>query len=361
MLTATSRWEYYSIYPLIVRMNIPGPKCREFSMHRGEEEIREVALMRDLRPSGIVAIVGLGAVGASSACALMNTVAASEIILISRDGAKIAGEVMDLNHGSSFVPPVKIRSGSYEDCGAARIVIVTAGVRQQPGESRMNLLERNLAVMQEVIPGIIAYNRDCIILKVTNPVDAMTYAALKLSGLPRARIIGPGTLLDTSRFRFLLGQHCGVAIKNVHACITGEHGDSETAAWSTTSIAGAPFELFCEGCPRECTTTDKEALFDEAKNAAYEIIEKKGASYYAISLAARRIVHTILRDESVVLPVSTLLNGEYGVTDVCVSLPCIVGAGGIKRVFALALSEREAGDFRTSAASLGANLRKVAL
>lgn len=317
--------------------------------------------MRDSQFSGTVAIVGLGAVGATTAYALMNAGAASEIILISRDSEKVAGEVMDLNHGASFVPPVRIRSGDYKDCEAARIVIVTAGVRQQRGESRMNLLERNLAVMQDVIPGIIAHNRDCIILMVTNPVDAMTYAALKLSGLPKARIIGSGTLLDTSRFRFLLSEHCGVATENVHAYIIGEHGDSEVAAWSATSIAGAPFERFCEGCTRRCTAGDKEAIFNSARNAVYEIVEKKGATFYAIGLAVRRIVQAILRNESVVLPVSTLLNGEYGLTDVCLSLPCIVDGGGIKRVFELTLSEHETGDLQTSAVALGANLRKVGL
>jgi len=299
--------------------------------------------MRDLRPSGTVAIVGLGAVGASSAFALINAGAASEIILISRDGAKIAGEVMDLNHGSSFVPPVKIRSGSYEDCGAARIVIVTAGVRQQPCESRIELLERNLAVINEVIPQVTANNKDCIILMVTNPVDALTYAALKLSGLPAGRVIGSGTLLDTARFRFLLGEHCGMASENVHAYIIGEHGDSEVAAWSATDIAGIPFELFCRDCPRACAFPDKEAIFNSVKSAAYKIIENKGATYYAIALAVRRIVQAILRDENVALPVSTLLEGQHGVEDVCLSLPAIIGANGVSRVLELPLSEEEEG------------------
>ena len=306
-----------------------------------------------------VAIVGVGAVGATTAYALMNAGATSELILIGRDLEKVTGEVMDLNHGSSFVPPVTIRAGGYEDCSEARVVIITAGVRQKPGESRIELLERNLEVINEIIPKVVANNDDCVILMVTNPVDALTYAALKKSGFPPGRVIGSGTLLDTSRFRYLLGEQCHVAIQNVHAYIIGEHGDSEVAAWSATNVAGMPFELFCQGCPCGCTLGDKDEIFQSVRNAAYEIIEKKGATFYAIGLAVRRIVQAILRNESVILTVSSLMEGQYGVSDVCVSLPSVVDESGVSRVLEMPLSEDESGMLRASAESLRANLEKA--
>ena len=308
-----------------------------------------------------VAIVGVGAVRATTAYALMNAGATSELILIGRDLEKVTGEVMDLNHGSSFVPPVTIRAGGYEDCSEARVVIITAGVRQKPGESRIELLERNLEVINEIIPKVVANNDDCVILMVTNPVDALTYAALKKSGFPPGRVIGSGTLLDTSRFRYLLGEQCHVAIQNVHAYIIGEHGDSEVAAWSATNVAGMPFELFCQGCPCGCTLGDKDEIFQSVRNAAYEIIEKKGATFYAIGLAVRRIVQAILRNESVILTVSSLMEGQYGVSDVCVSLPSVVDESGVSRVLEMTLSEDESGMFRASAESLRDNLEKVGL
>lgn len=308
-----------------------------------------------------VAIVGMGAVGATTAYALMNAGATSEIILIDRNQDKVTGEVMDLNHGSSFVPPVRIRGGSYEDCKDAGIAIITAGIRQKPGESRLDLLGRNLEVMKGIIPSITENNPDCIILMVSNPVDAMTYAALKISGFPPGRVIGSGTLLDTSRFRSLLSDHCRVAAQNVHAYIIGEHGDSEVAAWSATNVAGMPFEMFCRGCPCGCTLVEKDDIFQSVKNAAYEIIEKKGATFYAIGLAVRRIVQAILRNENVILTVSSLMDGQYGVQDVCVSLPSVVDENGVSRVLELALSEEESGKFRESAEILRTNLTDAGL
>ncbi|HEY5527023.1 MAG TPA: L-lactate dehydrogenase [Candidatus Anoxymicrobiaceae bacterium] len=308
-----------------------------------------------------VAIVGMGAVGSTTAYALMNAGATSEIILIDRNQNKVTGEVMDLNHGSSFVPPVRIRGGSYEDCKDAGIVIVTAGVRQKPGESRLDLLGRNLEVINGIIPSITANNPDCIILMVSNPVDAMTYAALKRSGFPPGRVIGSGTLLDTSRFRSLLSDHCRVAAQNVHAYIIGEHGDSEVAAWSATSVAGMPFEMFCQGCPCGCTLVEKDDIFQKVKNAAYEIIEKKGATFYAIGLAVRRIVQAILRNESVVLTVSSLMDGQYGVSDVCMSLPSVVDENGVFRVLEMPLSDEESSQFRESAENLRTRLAEAGL
>jgi L-lactate dehydrogenase len=309
--------------------------------------------------AGTVAIVGVGAVGATTAYALMNAGTASEIILIGKDSTKVDGEVMDLNHGSSFVPPVRIRAGTYEDCKDAQVVIISAGARQKPGESRMDLIRNNTAVIREIVPSIAMNNEDCIILMVTNPVDALTYAALKISGFPPERVIGSGTLLDTARFRFLLSENCGVAPENVHAYIIGEHGDWEVAVWSATSIAGMPFEMFCTGCPRQCSAGDKESIFQNVKNAAYEIIEKKGATYYAIGLAVRRIVQAILRNENVVLTISSLMRGYYGVSDVCLSLPTIVNGQGVVRILELPLIDEEINGFRASAKALKANIERV--
>lgn len=317
--------------------------------------------MESDRPRDAVAIVGVGAVGATTAYALMNAGATSEMILIDRDTDKVAGEVMDLNHGSSFVPPVRIREGNYEDCKDARVVIVTAGVRQKPGESRIDLLGRNLEVIDGIVPQVVASNPNCIILMVSNPVDALTYAALKKSEFPPERVIGSGTLLDTSRFRSLLSDHCRVAAQNVHAYIIGEHGDSEVAAWSATNVAGMPFEMFCRGCPCGCTLVEKDDIFQSVKNAAYEIIEKKGATFYAIGLAVRRIVQAILRNESVILTVSSLMDGQYGVEDVCVSLPSVVDETGVARVLEMPLSEEESGKFRESAETLRSNLTDTGL
>ena len=308
-----------------------------------------------------VAIIGVGAVGATTAYAIMNAGAASEIVLIGNDSARVSGEVMDLDHGSSFVPPVRISAGTYEDCRDAAVIIISAGVRQQPGETRMDLLKSNIDVIRDIVPKAIAGNRNCILLVVTNPVDALTYAALKISGLPPGQVIGSGTLLDTARFRFLLSERCGVATQSVHAHIVGEHGDDEVAAWSVTNIAGMSFDLFCRDCSNACTMDDKDAIFQSVKNAAYEIIEKKGATYYAIGLAVRRIVQAILRNENAVLGVSSLMQGFYGINNVCLSLPSIVNKRGVARVLELPLNDSEVGAFRASAEALRSKLDEVNL
>lgn len=215
--------------------------------------------------------------------------------------------------------------------------------------------------MNEITPKVTEDNDDCMILMVTNPVDALTYAALKKSGFPPGRVIGSGTLLDTSRFRYILSEHCHVATQNVHAYIIGEHGDSEVAAWSATNVAGTPFEMFCQGCPCKCTMGDKDEISQGVKNAAYEIMEKEGAAFCAIGLAVRRIVQAILRNESVVLTVSSLMEGPYGVSDVCMSLPSVVDANGVNRVLELQSNDQEVDTFRDSAETLRGNLAEVGL
>lgn len=308
-----------------------------------------------------VTIIGAGLVGATTAYALMNAGAASEIALVDLNEKRLHGEVMDLNHGIFFVPPVRIKAGTYEDCADSSIVVITAGVSQKPGETRIDLLKRNVAVFQNIVPKIVENNKDCIILVVTNPVDILTYAALKLSGLPANQVLGSGTLLDSARFRFLLSEHCNIASQNVHAYIIGEHGDTEVAAWSVSNIAGIPFEDYCANCGQDCGRQNKNQIFDDVKNAAYKIIEGKGATYYAVGLAVRRIIEAILRDENVVLPVSSIMGGQYGVEDVCVSLPTLINASGIVKILELPLSIREADGFRRSAATLKELIKEVGL
>lgn len=306
-----------------------------------------------------VTIIGAGYVGATIAYALMTGGTTSEIAMIDLDQDRLAGEVMDLNHGVVFVPPVKVYAGTYEDCKDSNIVIITAGVSQRSGETRVDLLKRNINVFKDIVPKIVEKNDKCIVLVVTNPVDVLTYATLKISGLPTNQVIGAGTVLDSARFKYLISEHCGVGPGNVHAYIIGEHGDTEVPAWSITNIASLPIEKYCIQCGRGCGDKCKEEIFNEVKNAAYQIIEGKGATYYAIGLAVRRIVEAILRDENSVLSVSSLMEGYYGVEDVCVSLPTIVNEHGIARVLDLPLKDYEIKAFQHSANTMRVLLDQV--
>ncbi len=300
-----------------------------------------------------VVMIGAGLVGSTSAYAIMDAGTVSEIVLIDMDSKRLAGEVMDLTHGAAFVPQVTVRTGTYSDCADAGVVVITAGAGQKPGESRLDLLKKNVEVFRDVVPRVASAVTDAVLVVVTNPVDILTYVALKISGLPANRVIGSGTLLDSARFRFLLSRHCEVAAQNVHAYIIGEHGDSEVPAWSATNVAGMPFEEFCVGCGLVgCTPGRKDAIFDNVKNAAYRIIEDKGATYYAVGLAVRRIVQAIVRDERAVLEVSSLMQGQHGVEDVCLSLPTVVNSGGVARVLEIDLSDSERAGFRASAEEL---------
>lgn len=306
-----------------------------------------------------VTIIGAGLVGSTTAFALMAGGTVSEIAMIDLDKKRLAGEVMDLNHGISFVPPVNIYEGSYEDCADSNIVIVTAGVGQRPGETRIDLLKRNIEVFKQIVPRIVENNKEGIILVVTNPVDILTYATLKISGLPDNQVIGSGTVLDSARLKYLLSANCNIASQNVDAYIIGEHGDTELPAWSLTNIAGTPIENFCQFCRGNCRPEHKERIFEEAKNSAYKIIEGKGATYYAVALAVRRIVEAIIRNDNSILPVSSIMKGYYGVEDVCLSLPSIVNDKGIERVLELPLSDKEIELFRHSANTLKESLREI--
>jgi L-lactate dehydrogenase len=309
---------------------------------------------------GKVAIVGVGSVGAATAFALRSSGVGSELVLVDIDEEKAEGERMDLDHGAYFTPPMRITTGDYEDCWDADVVVVTAGPNQKPGETRLDLAERNVGVFEELIPELTeGLADDSVLLVVTNPVDVLSYVSWAVSDLPKERVIGSGTVLDTSRFRHVLSRECDVDPKNVHGYVVGEHGDSEVMLWSSTNVAGVPFETYMEAHRGGVSEAEKTEFEEEVRGAAYEIIERKGVTNYAIALATREIVETILRDENSVLTVSTLLEGEYGVDDVYTSTPCVVNRDGVRTVLEHDLSAEERAAFERSAAVLQRNLEEV--
>lgn len=299
-----------------------------------------------------VVIIGAGLVGATFAYALMINGVVSEIIMIDVNQERLEGEIMDLNHGISFVRPAMVRAGTYADCKDADIIVICAGSNQKPGETRIDLLHRNTEIFRGIINEIKATGTNAILLVATNPVDIMTYITYKLSGYDWRRVIGSGTVLDSARFRFLLSKHCKVDPSNVHAYIIGEHGDTEVPVWSLANIAGLRFTEFCPVCGKNCGPLPKDEIFEEVKNSAYRIIKGKGATYYAIGLALVQIVESIIRDEYSVLTVSTMLQGEYGLKDVCLSLPSIVTRKGVQKKIDLALSSDEENGLKHSASVL---------
>ncbi len=292
-------------------------------------------------------IVGAGFVGSTFAYTAVLRGLASEIVLVDKRRDKAEGEAMDLSHAVPFARPVRVRSGGYPDLEGAAVVCVAAGVGQKPGEDRLSLLSRNVDVLREVIAGIARSCPRSIILMASNPVDILAYAAWRLSGFPASRVIGSGTILDTARLRFLLSEHHGVDSRSVHAHIIGEHGDSEVPVWSLANIAGIRLEDSPSYDPAV-----HQGIFTRVRDAAYEIIKRKKATYYAIAVGLARIVESILRDEHSVLSVSALVGGLHGVEGVYLGVPAIVGRSGIERIIDLPLSATEAAAFRRSAAIL---------
>jgi L-lactate dehydrogenase len=309
--------------------------------------------MKTMFQSRKVVIVGAGAVGSTFAYALAQKGYADEICLmdVNRDFAE--GQVLDLAHGLPFYPAVQIRVGQVADYADAQVIVITAGSKQGPGESRLDLLRRNAALVESIIDEITAQKSRAIVVLATNPVDILTYVALKRSGWPKGRVIGSGTVLDSSRFRYLLSQHCGVDVSNVHAYILGEHGDSEFAAWSMTHVGGVPIDDYCPICGA-CSDwqAEKENIVKQVRESAYHIINYKGATYFAIGMALTRIVGTILQDQKSVLTVSTLLDGEYGLGDVCLGVPCVVGQGGVEKIVEARLTPDEQALLEKSSATL---------
>lgn len=292
-----------------------------------------------------IAVVGAGHVGTTFAFALLWSGLAAEIVLVDADFARAEGEAMDLNHAVPFTRATRIRAARLEECEGAALVVIAAGAAQKPGETRLELIRKNTELVRALAPALARRNPEAILLLASNPVDVLTYEACRVSGLPSARVIGSGTVLDTARFRYLLGRRYGVDPRNVHAFIVGEHGDSEVALWSCAQVAGMPV--------RE----KDEALFRETRDAAYRIIERKGATYYGVAAGLVRVVESILRDQKSVLTVSTRIEGAYGIRDVCLSLPAVLGRGGVERLVELELSEDEVAGLRRSAEVLrGARL-----
>ncbi len=300
-----------------------------------------------------VVIVGAGAVGATFAYALAQSGIAEEIVLMDQNGDLVKGQVMDLAHGYPFFPPVNIRAGSAADYADAQAIVITAGAKQQPGESRLNLLHRNAEIVRAITAAITAQHAQGVIVMVSNPVDILTRVALEATGWPAGRVIGSGTVLDSARFRYLLSQHCHVDVRNIHAYIIGEHGDSEVAAWSMTHIAGLPITEYCAVC-RKCGgwSHHRDEIVKAVRESAYHIIGYKGATHFGVGMALVRITGAILRNERSVLTVSTLLTGQYGLTDVCVSVPAIVARNGVETIMEGALTPGEQEGLAASAAVL---------
>lgn len=303
-----------------------------------------------------VSIIGAGFVGATTAYALMNSGIATEICLYDINMDKAMGEVMDLVHGTSFVKPVNIYAGSLEETKDSDIVIITAGVGQKEGETRLDMIGKNFKVFKGFVPDLARLSPEAILLVVSNPVDILTYITYKLSGFPKERVIGSGTVLDTSRLKYVLGKYFNVNNNNIHSYVIGEHGDSELVTWSNGRIGGESFDLYAEQTSLAWDDEIKNVIESDVKNAAYEIINRKKATYFAVALAVNRIVEAIFRDENSILTVDSLFEGQYGISDMYLAIPTIVNKDGAKEIIQIPLSEEEEKRFKKSAKILKSHL-----
>ena len=308
-----------------------------------------------------VAVVGAGNVGATFAYALAQSGLASEIVLIDANRTRAEGEAMDMNHAVPFLSPCRIWAGDYADCAGSAVTVITAGAAQKPGETRLDLVKKNTAIFKQIIPQVAQHNPNGIIVIATNPVDVLSYAAWKISGVPHERVIGSGTILDTARFRYLLSEYFGVDPRSVHAYIIGEHGDSEVPVWSRANIAGMHLNDFCCQQDVQYEQAKMDEIFKQTRDAAYEIIQRKGATYYAIGAGLVRIVEAILRDQRTVLPVSTLIDKYYGIDDVYLSLPTVIDRCGVEALLQLDLAEDEIIGLRKSAEVLKSTIAQLEL
>ncbi len=298
------------------------------------------------------AVIGCGFVGSATAFSLMQSGLFSEIVLIDADTDRAEGEALDISHGVPFSKHMKIYAGTYDDIVDAAIIIITAGANQKPDETRLDLVHKNVAIFRSIIPEIAKRNCAGILLIVSNPVDILTYTAIKLSGFTENRVIGSGTVLDTARLKYELSEHLSVDSRSIHAFIIGEHGDSEIAAFSSANVSGIALSEFCEMRGHYDHEANTRQIAENVKNSAYEIIQKKKATYYGSASAVRRICEVIIRDEKSILPVSSMMHGEYGIEDVVLSMPAIVGKYGIETRVPIDLSEEEIEDLKRSAQTL---------
>jgi L-lactate dehydrogenase len=299
-----------------------------------------------------VGLIGVGMVGASFAYSLVQQGLANELVLVDMDTARAEGEVMDLNHGLPFVRPMKISTGGYPDLADANVIVICAGANQRPGESRLDLLKKNSSIFHDIVTKLKAVNQNAILVVATNPVDLLTYITCQIMGFKPGQVIGSGTLLDTARFRYLLGSHYGVDPRSVHAYIVGEHGDSELPLWSLANVAGVRLPDFIGTNGQGYDQSALDRIFDQTCHAAYEIILRKKATYYAIGLGLLAIVEAILYDQHTVMTVSSPLRGQYGVSDIAISVPTIIGRSGIEAVLNLPMSQTELAAFQNSAQTL---------
>lgn len=306
-----------------------------------------------------LAVIGAGAVGSSVAYSALIKGVARQVVLHDINAAKVRAEALDMAHGSQFFPEASVEgSDDVEITRGSDVVVITAGAKQKPGETRMDLAASTVNLMKKVIPPLVERSPNAIFLLVTNPVDVTTYAALKISGLPRSQVFGSGTVLDSSRLRFLVAEHCGVAVRNVHAYICGEHGDSEIPMWSSAAIGGVPL-LEWQHQLGGLDESVRDAIADQVVNAAYEVIAGKGATNHAIGLASTEIIEGILRDEHRVLPVSSLLDNWCGISDVAMSVPTIVDRRGAGQVLELPMTDGELGAMHDSAQIIRSTLSSL--
>ncbi|KSU62041.1 L-lactate dehydrogenase [[Bacillus] enclensis] len=298
-----------------------------------------------------VALIGTGFVGSSYAFALLNQGIAHELVLIDMNKDKADGDARDLNHGLAFASPMKIHAGDYSDCQDADLVVITAGANQKPGETRLDLVEKNIKIFKGIVDQVMASGFNGIFLVATNPVDILTYATWKFSGLPKERVIGSGTILDTARLRYLVGEHFDIDTRNIHAYIMGEHGDTEFPVWSHTTIGASHLSELID-MENEDIQNKLDEIFLNVRDAAYHIIERKGATYYGIAMGLARITRAIFNNENSILTVSSLLQGEYGQDDVYIGVPAIINREGVRKVVELPLNEKERQQFEHSSGTL---------
>ena len=299
-----------------------------------------------------VVMIGCGFVGAACCFAIMQSGLFSEMVLIDADNAKAQGEALDISHGVPFAKPIKIYAGDYDDIKDASLIIISAGANQKPGETRLDLVKKNISIFKSIIPEIKKRDYNGILLIVANPVDILTTVAIKLSGLPQNKVLGSGTVLDTARLKYELGNHLNVDSRSVHAFIIGEHGDSEIAAWSSANVSGIPLNKFCE-MRGYCNHEDNmQKIADSVKNSAYEIIERKKATYFGVAMAVKRICEAIIRDEKSILPISSMMHGQYGIEGISLSMPAIVGKDGVETLVPIQLNKEETEKLQQSAKTL---------
>ena len=305
------------------------------------------------------AVIGCGFVGSTIAYTLMQKGVFSEMVLLDANHPKAEGEAMDISHGLPFAHAMDIYAGTYEDIADAAVVIITAGANQKPGETRLDLVQKNSRIMRSIISEVKRVNCEGILLIVSNPVDILTEVALRESGFPKERVIGSGTVLDTARLKYLVSEKLNVDSRNVHAFIAGEHGDSELAVWSCANIYGISIDEFAKIRGFRDFTKEKDEIYHAVRDSAYEIIERKGATYYGIGMAAAKIAEAIVRDSHTVVPVSVSLNGEYGLSDLCLSIPAVIGSRGAEQVLEISLNAEEEERLRRSADELKEVLAQI--